>query len=49
MLAMLICRHAISDLCDKNVKIISYTYSGKTTTKTVEELCPLPFGDENMK
>lgn len=44
-----ICRHAISDLCDKDTKVISHTYSGKIAIKTVEELCPLPFGDENMK
>ena len=44
-----ICRHTISDLCDKNVKIISHTYSNKTVTHTVEELCPYPFGDNNMK
>ena len=44
-----ICRHAISDLCDKNVLVFSHTYSGKVTSHTVEELCPYPFGDKNMK
>ena len=44
-----ICIHALSDLCDKDVKVISHTYSNKTTIHTVEELCPYPFGDNNMK
>ena len=45
-----ICRHAISDLCDKDVLIISHTYSNeKIVCHTVEELCPYPFGDDNMK
>ncbi len=43
-----ICRHALSDLCDKDVKVISYTYSGKKVIHTVEELCPYPFGDSNL-
>lgn len=43
-----ICRHAISDLCNKETKIISHTYSGKTITRTVKELCPFPFNDENI-
>lgn len=45
-----ICRHAISDLCDKDVKIYSHTYSdSRVVVHTVEELCPYPFGDDNMK
>lgn len=45
-----ICRHALSDFCDKDVKIISHTYSDtRTVTHTVEELCPYPFSDDNMK
>lgn len=45
-----ICRHAISDLCDKDTKIYSHTYSdNKITIHTVEELCPYPFGDDNIK
>lgn len=45
-----ICRHAISDLCDKNVKIYSHTYSdSKVEIHTVKELCPFPFGDDNIK
>ena len=44
-----ICRHALSDLCDKNTKIISHTYSDRQEIKTVSELCPYPFGEENLK
>ena len=44
-----ICRHAISDLCDKDVMIYSHTYSGRIVSHSVSELCPYPFGDDNMK
>ena len=44
-----ICRHAISDLCDKDVIIYSHTYTNRIVSHTVEELCPYPFGDDNMK
>lgn len=45
-----ICRHALSDLCDKDVIVFSHTYSNsRIVTHTIEELCPYPFGDENMK
>ena len=44
-----ICRHTISDLCDRDVVVYSHTYSGKISFHTVGELCPYPFGDDNMK
>ena len=44
-----ICRHAISDLCDKETKIISHTFTDQTKILTVEELCPYPFGENNIK
>lgn len=44
-----ICRHALSDLCDKDVKVTSHTYNNRTVSHTIEELCPYPFGDDNMK
>ncbi len=44
-----ICRHAISDFCEKDVVVYSHTYSNKIVSHTVGELCPYPFGDENMK
>lgn len=45
-----ICRHALSDLCDKEVKVFSHTYSDeRIVMHTIEELCPYPFGDDSMK
>ncbi len=44
-----ICRHAISDLCDRNVTIFSHTFTNRIVSHTVEELCPYPFGDDNMR
>ena len=45
-----ICRHALNDLCDRNVKIFSHTYTNsKIVEHTIEELCPYPFDDDNMK
>lgn len=43
-----ICRQAIRDLCNDDVKVISHTYSGNLTTHTVSELCPYPFSDDNL-
>lgn len=44
-----ICRHAISDLCDKDVRVFSHTYNDRIESHTVEELCPYPFGDDSME
>lgn len=44
-----ICRHALSDFCDKDVIVVSHTYSNRTVSHTINELCPYPFGDDNMK
>lgn len=45
-----ICRHALNDFCDKNIKVISHTYSDlKIAEHTIEELCPYPFSNDNMK
>ena len=44
-----ICRHAISDLCDRDVTIFSHTFTNRIVSHTVEELCPYPFGDDNMR
>ena len=44
-----ICRHAISDFCDKETKIYSHTYNNRIVSHTVEELCPYPFGNDNLK
>lgn len=44
-----ICRHALNDFCDKDVEVISYTYSGIEAKHTIAELCPYPFSDDNLK
>jgi cytidine deaminase len=44
-----ICRQALNDLCDRNTMVVSHTYSGKLATHTIEELCPYPFGKDNLK
>lgn len=44
-----ICRHAISDLCDKDVIVYSHTYGNRITSHTVLELCPYPFGEDNLQ
>jgi cytidine deaminase len=45
-----ICRHALNDLCSRDTLVISHTYSDRRiVTHTIEELCPYPFSDENMK
>jgi len=44
-----ICRHALNDLCNRDTKIISHTYSdSRIETHTIEELCPYPFDDDNL-
>lgn len=45
-----ICRHTLSDFCDRDVLVTSHTYNDEVLTSyTIEELCPHPFGDDNMK
>lgn len=45
-----ICRHALNDLCNRNVKVFSHTYSdSRIVCHTIEELCPYPFSDDNLK
>ena len=43
-----ICRHALNDLCDRDTVVYSHTYRGRVVSHTIEELCPYPFGDENL-
>ena len=43
-----ICRHAINDLCDKDVMVYSHTYNNKIVSHTVSELCPYPFSEDNL-
>lgn len=44
-----VCRQALSDFCDKDVKITTYNYSGDIKKLvTVEELCPFSFGQDDL-
>lgn len=43
------CRQVISELFDKDAKVICYNNEGETKTFTVEELCPYPFDEEDLK
>ena len=43
------CRMVISELFDKDLKIIAMNNKGDEIIHTVEELCPYPFGSENLK
>lgn len=43
------CRMVISELLDKNCKIISMNPKGEEEIHTVEELCPFPFSDEDLR
>ena len=44
-----VCRQMISELFDKNSKIICYNTKGEYIERTVEELCPYPFGEDDLK
>ena len=44
-----VCRQMISELCDKNIPVNCYSTTGEVKTFTVEELCPHPFGEEDLK
>ena len=43
------CRQVISELFDKNAKVICYNNEGQTKEFTVEELCPYPFSEDDLK
>ena len=44
-----VCRQMLSELFDKDSKVICYNKAGESVTHTVEELCPYPFGEEDLK
>jgi cytidine deaminase len=44
-----ICRMTISELIEKDKKIICMNPDGDEEIHTVEELCPYPFSDEDLK
>lgn len=45
----MICRQVISEFFEKDKKIIAMNPSGDEISLTVEELCPYPFSDEDLK
>lgn len=43
-----LCRMVISELFDKDVNIVCMNKNGDSVTYKVSELCPHPFGGENL-
>ena len=44
-----VCRQMISEVFDKDTKIICYNTNGESVCHTVEELCPYPFGEDDLR
>ena len=44
-----VCRQMISELFDKDAIVRCYNTKGEYVEHTVEELCPYPFGEEDIK
>ena len=44
-----VCRQMILELCDKETPINCYSTKGECVTYTVEELCPHPFDEDDLK
>lgn len=44
-----VCRQMISELFDKDSKVYCYSTKGEVKEYTVEELCPYPFGEDDLK
>ena len=44
-----VCRQMISELFDQNTLIRCYATTGEYKDYTVAELCPYPFGEEDLK
>lgn len=43
-----LCRQVISELFDKDKKVYAYSTKGDVEVHTVEELCPYPFGSDDL-
>lgn len=43
------CRMVISELFERDCQIIAMNPKGETEIHTVDELCPYPFSDEDLK
>lgn len=44
-----VCRQLISEVYDKDSKVYCYDTKGRVVCHTVEELCPYPFGEDDLK
>ncbi len=44
-----LCRQVISELFDKEAVVHCCSTKGEITNYTVEEICPYPFGEEDLK
>ena len=44
-----LCRQMISEMFENNKKIILISKNGEEKTFTVDELCPYPFSEEDLK
>ena len=44
-----VCRQVISEMFDKNCNVYCYDTNGNVEKYTVEELCPYPFGNEDLE
>ena len=43
------CRAVINEMFDKSKEVIAMNPEGEIEKHTVEELCPLPFSDDDLK
>ena len=43
------CRQVISELFDEDVPLYFYSNTGECKKYTVKELCPYPFGEDDLK
>lgn len=43
-----ICRQVISEFFEKDAMVYCYATTGEMETHTVEELCPFPFGSDDL-
>lgn len=44
-----VCRQMISEVYSKDAKVYCYSTHGDVEKYTVEELCPYPFGEDDLK
>lgn len=44
-----VCRQLMVELCDKDTKINCYSKEGEMVTYTIDQLCPYPFSEDDLK